>query len=136
MKLEDIPKKNVFNIPEGYFDELPQIIQSRIAKKEAKPSGIPSFGWILRYALPLLAIGVALFLVFRQNDTMSNPEKLLASINADALTNYLIESDLTTDELLDLANLDEADINALNDHLLYPELDIDILEEYTTEIEL
>lgn len=85
---------------------------------------------------PPLAIGVALFLVFRQNDTMSNPEKLLASINADALTNYLIESDLTTDELLDLANLDEADINALNDHLLYPELDIDILEEYTTEIEL
>lgn len=136
MKLEDIPKKNVFKAPEGYFDELPGIIQSRIAKKESKPLGIPSFRWVLRYALPVLAVGIALFLVFRQNDSMSNPEELLASVDADALTTYLIESDLTTEELLDIANLDEQDINALNDQLLYPELDTDLLEEYATEIEL
>ncbi|MCB0492070.1 MAG: hypothetical protein KDC93_06600 [Cyclobacteriaceae bacterium] len=137
MKLEDIPKKNVFKEPEGYFDELPGIIQSRIAKEEAKPLGIPSFGLVLRYALPVLAVGLALFLIFRQSDLMSsNPEELLASVDTEALSNYLIESDLTTEELLDYADLDSKDIEALNDQLLYPEMDIDVLEEFSTEIEL
>ncbi|MEZ4944175.1 MAG: hypothetical protein R2804_01490 [Cyclobacteriaceae bacterium] len=137
MKLEDIPKKNLFKEPEGYFDELPGIIQSRIAKEEAKPLGIPSFGLVLRYALPVLAVGLALFLIFRQSDLMSsNPEELLASVDTEALSNYLIESDLTTEELLDYADLDSKDIEALNDQLLYPEMDIDVLEEFSTEIEL
>lgn len=135
MKLEDIPKKNVFKEPEGYFDELPGIIQSRIVKEETKPFGIPSFGLVLRYALPLLAVGIALFLIFRQSDPMSsNPEELLASVDAEALSSYLIESDLTTEELLDFAYLDEEDINALNDQLFYPEIDIDLLEEFEIEL--
>ncbi|MFZ1807092.1 MAG: hypothetical protein WAU36_07725 [Cyclobacteriaceae bacterium] len=137
MKLEDIPKKNVFKEPEGYFDELPGIIQSRIAEKERKPSGAPSLGLVLRYALPVLAVGFALFLIFRQSDPMtSNPEELLASVDAEALSSYLIESDLTTEELLDFAQLDNEDIDALNDQLLYPEIDINLLEEFSTEIEL
>jgi hypothetical protein len=137
MKLEDIPKKNVFKEPEGYFDELPGIIQSRIAKEEKKPFDIPSFGLVLRYALPVLAVGFALFLIFRQSDPMSaNPEELLASVDAEALSSYLIESDLTTEELLDYADLDNEDIEALNDQLLYPEMDIDLLEEFSTDIEL
>ncbi|MBZ0245097.1 MAG: hypothetical protein K8H85_04035 [Cyclobacteriaceae bacterium] len=137
MKLEDIPKKNVFKEPEGYFDELPGIIQSRITERERKPSWIPSYGLVLRYALPVLAVGFALFLIFRQSTPMSaNPEELLASVDAEALSDYLIESDMTTEELLDFANLDEEDINALNDQLLYPEIDIDLLEDYSTEIEL
>jgi len=85
----------------------------------------------------VLAVGFALFLIFRQSTPMSaNPEELLASVDAEALSDYLIESDLTTEELLDFANLDEEDINALNDQLLYPEIDIDLLEDYSTEIEL
>jgi hypothetical protein len=127
----------VFKEPEGYFDELPGIIQSRIAKEEKKPFDIPSFGLVLRYALPVLAVGFALFLIFRQSDPMSaNPEELLASVDAEALSSYLIESDLTTEELLDYADLDNEDIEALNDQLLYPEMDIDLLEEFSTDIEL
>ncbi|MEQ8364930.1 MAG: hypothetical protein RIF39_00875 [Cyclobacteriaceae bacterium] len=134
MKLEDIPKKNVFKEPEGYFDELPGIIQSRISKEETKPLGIPSFELVLRYALPVLTVGFALFLIFRQSDPMTNPEELLASVDTNALSNYLIESDLTTEELLDYAQLDYEDIDALNDQLLYPEIDIDILEEFEIEL--
>lgn len=134
MKLEDIPKKNVFKAPEGYFDKLPEIIQSRIAEKETKPSGAASFGWVLRYALPLLAVGIALVFIFRQPD--ANPEELLASVSAEELTFYLVESDLSTEELLDLVVLDESDINALNDYALDSDFDSDLLEEYANEIEL
>lgn len=136
MKLEDIPKKNVFKAPEGYFDKLPGIIQSRIAEKETKPAGAPSFGWVLRYALPLLAVGIALIFIFRQPATMTNPEELLASVSAEELTFYLVESDLSTEELLDLVVLDEIDINALNDYQLDTDVDSDLLEEYANEIEL
>jgi len=133
MKLEDIPKKTVFKEPEGYFDELPGIIQSRISEQERKPSW--TFGLVLRYALPVLAVGFALFLIFRQSDPMySNPEELLASVDTEALSSYLIESDMTTEELLDFAQLDNVDIEALNDQLLYPEMDIDILEEFEIEL--
>lgn len=136
MKLEDIPKKNVFKEPEGYFDELPGIIQSRIAKEQPKPSGIPSLGLVLRYALPVLAVGLALILIFNGNNPTANPEEMLASVDASALSDYLIESDLTTDELLDYVYLNEEDIDALNDQVFYPEFDADLLEEFATEIEL
>ena len=135
MKLEDIPKKNAFKVPEGYFDELPQIIQSRIAKKEAWPAGIPSFRWAWRYALPVLAVCLALFFLLRPSGPGATPEELLASVDEEALATYLMESDLTTEELLDMASLDEADINALNGQLL-PGLDADALEEYVIENEL
>ena len=59
-KLEDIPKKNVFEVPDGYFDRLPGIIQARVSQEK------PSFVWYswpvaLRYALPVLlmmAVGI------------------------------------------------------------------------------
>lgn len=134
MKLEDLPKKNVFKAPEGYFDKLPGILQSRIAEKETKPSREASFGWVLRYALPLLVVGIALVLIFRQPD--ANPEELLATVSAEELTAYLVESDLSTEELLDFVVLDEYDIDALNDYQLDTDVDSDLLEEYANEIEL
>lgn len=136
MKLEDIPKKNVFNTPEGYFDKLPGVIQSRIAEKQAQPATAGSFVWVLRYALPVLAVGFALFLIFRQSDPTSTPEDLLATVSTEDLTFYLVESDLTTEDLLDMANLQEDEIDALNNHILYPELDSDLLEDYVLEIDI
>ena len=32
-KLEEIPKKEVFKVPEGYFENLPGIIQARVAQQ-------------------------------------------------------------------------------------------------------
>ncbi|HCM77848.1 MAG TPA: hypothetical protein DIS90_15800 [Cytophagales bacterium] len=136
MKLEDIPKKNVFNTPEGYFDKLPGVIQSRIVEKQAQPATAGSFVWVLRYALPVLAVGFALFLIFRQSDPTSTPEDLLATVSTEDLTFYLVESDLTTEDLLDMANLQEDEIDALNNHILYPELDSDLLEDYVLEIDI
>jgi hypothetical protein len=133
-RLEDIPKKNIFETPEGYFDELPGIIQSRIVEKSRTTSPFPSFGLALRYAVPVLAIAIALFFVFRSNAPLGNPDELLASVSTEELTYYLVESDFTTDELLDLVDLSDEDINALNDEILYPELDSELLEEYADDL--
>lgn len=133
-RLEDIPKKNIFETPEGYFDELPGIIQSRIAVKSRTTSPFPSFGLALRYAVPLLVIAIALFFVFRSNAPLGNPDELLASVSTEELAYYLVESDFTTDELLDLVELSDEEINALNDEILYPEMDNELLEEYADDL--
>ncbi len=135
-RLEDIPKKNIFETPEGYFDKLPGIIQARIAEKENTPSSAFSFVAVLRYAIPVLAVAIALFFVFRQDDLSGNPEELLAAVSTEELSYYLIESDFSTDELLDNLDLSEVDISALNDEILSPDFDNDLLEEYADELQL
>ena len=135
-RLEDIPKKSIFETPEGYFDQLPNIIQSRIAEKETVTSSLFSFKLVVRYAFPILAIGIALFFIFRQNVPLGNPDELLASVSSEELSYYLVESDFTTDELLDLVDLTDIEINALNDEILSPDFDSDLLEEYADDLQL
>jgi hypothetical protein len=51
-KLEDISKKNIFEVPDGYFEKLPGIIQARVAKPESTPWFVPT----LKFALPIVAV--------------------------------------------------------------------------------
>jgi len=133
-KLDDIPKKNVFNTPDRYFDKLPGVIQARIAEKERANSPFGSFALVLKYAVPVLAIGIVLFFVFRQTDAVTNPEALLADVSTEELTNYLVDSDFSTDELLDIVDLGDVDIEALNNEILSDEFNNDVLEEYADEL--
>jgi hypothetical protein len=134
-KLEDIPKKQVFEAPEGYFDTLPGIIQARVAKKE----GIWSLGWrpALRYALPILVMGVGLiwYLNSGKNET---PEQLLASIEAIDIEDYLDESDMTTEELLDNIDYNQIEVDSLefeNSVLDFDDADVDeLLNNLETEL--
>lgn len=134
-KLEDIPKKNIFETPDGYFDGLPGIIQARIAAESKPVSTSMSFGFVLRVALPVLAIGLAIFMIFRENDPVGQPEDLLATVSSEQLSIYLVEDDFSTEELLDNLDLSTLDINALNEEAIDEELDNELLEEYAGELE-
>lgn len=135
-KLEDIPKKNIFEAPEGYFDRLPGVIQARVARDtESRPSIAP-FGLVVRYALPMLAIGLALFLIFRENDPAGMPEDLLATVSDEQLAIYLVESDFSTEELLDNLDLVDFDTNALNEEIIDDGFDNELLEEYVEDLQL
>ena len=67
-KLEDIPKQNIFEVPDGYFDKLPSVIQARIAKPEPKFWQLPAF----RYAMPLL---IAKGFLIPANPPLRNPKR-------------------------------------------------------------
>src|SRR5690349_6287318 len=133
-KLEDIPKKEIFNVPEGYFDKLPGVIQSRVAARQQE--GIPVYRYALRYALPVVVILVAAIFWLNQPDEGSTSEKLLASIDTQDLVAYLNESDMTTEELLENASLDVIDANEIEGavyDLNFQDEDLDILvEEFDT----
>ncbi len=111
-KLDYIPKKNVFEAPDGYFDRLPGIIQSRVADDKESFSWAPIFRVGLRYALPVVIIVVAVLFYVKRTEPIST-EDLIASVDSASLAAFLDESDLSTDDLLESVPLDHNEAEAI-----------------------
>ncbi len=133
-KLEDIPKKQVFDVPEGYFEKLPGIIQARVASQQRQEKVRPVFAYTLRYALPaVLAFALVIFWFNRQADVMS-AESILASVQTEDLVAYLSEADLTTDELLEDVVLNPDDVDQIEGEVYgFGQAD-EVLEDILDEI--
>ena len=139
-KLEDIPKKNIFEVPEGYFDRLPGIIQARVSESK------PSFGWhlfwvALRYAVAVLLV-VAVGIFWFTRGSLSSMDKIkseLASIDPGQLVEYLDEHELATEDLAERIAWSSEDLNNL-ENSVYADLDVPhqeiekILKEYDVEL--
>ena len=113
-KLEDIPKKNIFEVPEAYFERLPLRIQ---AKVETAPQthSLPVWNLALRYALPAVIAAVALVYYFKP--TSYETEELLAEVSNEHLVAYLSESEINEHDLLEIVNFNESDADSLSQHL-------------------
>jgi hypothetical protein len=109
-KLEEIPKKNIFEVPEGYFEKLPGIIQARVAKPE------PARLWIasLKYALPVFAL-MALGVFWFSNSSEKSFDEQLAGIETEQLIAYLNDADLQIDDLSESVDWNEFDLLELED---------------------
>src|SRR3954471_21914955 len=99
-KLEDIPKKNIFEAPGGYFEQLPGVIQARVADGERAPTWAPIMRISFRYALPAMVIAVASFFYLTRAISLST-EDFIASVDSASLAAYLDDSDLSTEDLLE-----------------------------------
>jgi hypothetical protein len=136
-KLEDIPKKQSFEAPEGYFDALPGIIQARVAKPESVSQ---RFLWkpVLLYAMPVLLVTIVSIWYMNRGGNDSSPEQLLASIETVEIEAYLDESEMTTEELLDHIDYDRIQADSLvfeNPTLDFTDTDMDeLLHELETEL--
>ena len=133
-KLEDIPKKDIFNVPEGYFEELPGIIQSRVTKSSRRTS--PAFGYVLKYGLAALVIAAASFFWLQNSGTVESPEALLSSIDTEDLVAYINdEDDLSTDELLDDVSLHQEDADRIEDSVFSSGLEDETFDTIFDEID-
>lgn len=112
-KLDDIPKQNIFEVPDGYFDRLPMKIQSRIEASKPEPT-MAKWSLALRFALPAMVLIVGVIYFLNPNATGNGTEDLLAAINTEHLIAYLDESELTETELLEAVKFDEIDADSLN----------------------
>jgi len=133
-KLEDIPRKNIFEVPDGYFEKLPGIIQSRVTSGEKQST--PAFSLALRFAVPLvLVIAIAAVFWLNQPETDANPQSILASVQTEDLVAYLSEADFTTDELLDYVELDGEDVTRIEESVYEFQLNDPDMEDILNEIE-
>lgn len=112
-KLDDIPGKQPFEVPDGYFEQLPGRIQARI--QGAPSARAMAFGYSLRYAAAVVVLGIvaAVWLWRPSTGDSQSPEAILASVGTSDLVAYLNEGDITTDELLDGLQLDNEDATAI-----------------------
>ncbi len=111
-KLEEISKKNIFEVPDGYFDRLPLKIQAKVESAKPSTSSSPSFALVFRYALPLVLVGIAAYLFWPKPN--QSQDDLLASISTESLISFLNETDMSTEDLIEFAKLDETEADSLN----------------------
>jgi len=136
-KLEEIPKKIIFTVPDNYFDKLPGIIQSRtvIENKFKKPF----LGYVVRYGLPTIAL-VAILFWFLLSTTTRKPdadaESLLAVIETEDLVAYLNDSDLTSDEVMEFIEFNIEDLNEIEERIFEIDLSEKESENIFDEIDL
>ena len=131
--LEDIPKKNVFEVPEGYFDRLPGIIQARVASNRRESFWAPYLRYSLKYALPVMAIIIAAFF-FWTKPAGQSAEDLLASVDSNSLVAFLEDSDISSDDLLESINLNREEADAIqNDSIEELQVDDADIKKLTDE---
>ena len=130
MKLDDLKKENVHSVPDGYFDELPQIIQSRVSK-EKKSVWSPVLIGSLRYALPSVVVimAVVYFSVLKPGQGSANFDELMAQVSTDELVEYLAFAELNEEiDETEFKNLSEDIIDEVTDGL-FDEFDLQGLED-------
>ena len=132
-KLEDISKKNIFEVPDGYFEKLPGIIQARVAKPEPTPWFVPT----LKFALPIFAI-LAVGIFWYSSQSQNTIEAQLPAIQTAQLVAYLHDATLNFDDLTESVTWSEDDLNELEEKVFssfeVSETDLDLLlEEFSTE---
>ena len=121
MKLEDIPKKQNFTIPQGYFDTLPGRIQARVSVLQERQPAL-FYRLKLQYALPGVAIcSIIMFLLLPAKS--DNVDRMLATVETADLIAYLDDSDLTTEELLDEVNFNADDVEEIEMEIYQLNLD-------------
>ncbi len=104
MKLEQIEKKNIFEVPEGYFDALPMAIQKRVESKEQKTFSLPSFVFGFKYSFPVLFVTIATVFIYKSYYGSTSPNNLLEGVNSETLAAYLSESEITEEEIIKSVN--------------------------------
>ena len=128
-KLEDISRENIFKVPDGYFENLPGVIQASVARPEPKVWFAPAF----KFALPVVALVIALTVWFTSREGVTLEEQL-NQIQTEQLMAYLNESDLSTDLLTEDISLSEDDLYELEETVLSSMEPMDItIEELSVE---
>ena len=128
MKLDDISKKPIFNIPEGYFDQLPATIENRISagRKAERPL---VFQYKLQYVLPVIALFALGIFWFTRPQADNDAESILATVETEYLVAYLNDSELTTEDVLEEVDFSSIDIQDIEMEIYQLQLDDQIFDE-------
>ncbi len=117
-KLSDIPKHNIYQVPDGYFDRLPMRVMERTAAT-ATGSHVPVYTSLWQ-ALQLAVAPLILLLVFTGVYFLSTPPQHADDAKVAHLPDQEIVDYLTTYakiETTDLADLSVAERDMTSDFL-------------------
>ena len=133
-------EKEIFEVPDGYFDKLTSNIQARIQEESTPESStvrIPRLAWVT----PVIVVAIAAVFWFYPGSDPASANEMLAEIPTEELLAYLDNYEISEDEIvtymgeLDLADLqfDHEDTDLLND-INMDELE-GIMDDFNLDIE-
>ena len=123
-KLEDIPKNDLFKVPEGYFETLPGRIQARVSNGSYQPERSFVFSYRLQYIVPVILIAITLGIFwYSGTDKHQDTEVLLSSVSTDDLVAYLSDSELTTEDLLENVEFNKMDLEEIEQEVYDQNID-------------
>jgi hypothetical protein len=111
MKLDDLPKKNIYQVPDRYFDQLPGRVMARVREKESASNPVAMLAFwrqpYLRAGLAALAFLLTFIFLFTLQSNQPQPgtpsDVLLADVTEKEALDYLMVSDqLETQDLTGL----------------------------------
>ena len=135
-KLDDIPKKNIFPTPEGYFDKLPLQIQNRLETE--KP-----VEWFMKPAFRMSFAAFILILIAGISFYYSRPvkyevQKELSMLSDEDLFEYIQDNNISLVDINSELQIGEEVYNTMiKEHFSFEIEEIDVLmnlEPYTYEI--
>ncbi len=128
--LEELEKKNIFQVPEGYFDTLPTRIQSRVVKPRWESGW--SFGWAGWATGLATAVMIVIGFWFFNGNQPGSTETVLAKVSNQELINYLQDSEVTQSEIIETVSADGSN----PDENLFQQLDVpedELIEQLSTQ---
>jgi hypothetical protein len=132
MKLEDINKDNIFKVPDNYFENFPERLQKRIEETEQqKKTPVIRLRTIINVAAAAIILMFIIYGITQINDNSTSVDQILSEISSDDLVNYLVESDMSTDEFLE--NLDMSVLASTEDPIIEEFIPSDPLDEETID---
>jgi hypothetical protein len=133
-KLEDISKKEVFTVPDGYFDTLPGVIQARVATQSRRRELLPSFSW--KVAVPAVMVLAAGIFWLTGPAEPTDAESILAAVATHDLVAYLNDSDdVSVDEVLESVEFNDNDLEEIESEVYVLELNDGDRENLINELD-
>jgi hypothetical protein len=136
MKLDEIPKKNIYEVPADYFEKLPGVMMTRVNGSKQETANLflifKQLPW-LKHALAGFALLISFIFIFLNNtpapeNQMVASSQLLSAVSNNEAMEYLLTSDQL--ENADLAILPQTDEDFTHEFISASE------EELTREVEL
>jgi len=100
IRVEELEKKNVFSVPDRYFDTLPSQIQARVNGRNQAATF--SFGWLVKTIAFASVVLLVISLWFFNGKPGTTPEAQLTGVSPEEIATYLQDSEVTQRELIDL----------------------------------
>ncbi len=126
-QLSQLPKKDAFTAPEGYFDDLPSMIQDRVIAQSKTKSRVFSPAWTLG-SLGLAAVLCLVFFLGQSPDeTTVTRQEVTAYVNENIDQEFdetLLAEELSTSD----KEVTTSETN-LEDYILNQDIDEQLLRE-------
>lgn len=131
-KLKGLKDKQLFTVPDGYFDRLPERVQARLATPEKQ--AVFKFAVVFKFALPVVVLTIAVVFWMQNNgiNKTQDVHQLLSEIPTDDIIDYLEDSDLSLVDIIDRIDEQESVFeNQMNELDTISEEDMSVyLEDY------